>query len=206
MRRVSPSRVELDGVVVVLARDLDAPGRLVAHGVVRAVVAERQLAGPGADGAAEDLVAQADAEDGHRTEQRLDDRDRPDDARRVTRAVREEHAVRLAGQGVRRRGGRRDDLDGAARPDEVTQQRRLDPVVVGDDPEGRVGVTDALRGVDGHLRDEVAPVGAGRVAGRRANLRLVGAERAGQRAGVAEVPGEAARVDAGDPGDAVRVR
>src|SRR6266498_609025 len=56
-------RVEVDGVVVVLARDLDLAGGLVAHGMVGAVVAEAELEGAGAEREPEDLVAEADAED-----------------------------------------------------------------------------------------------------------------------------------------------
>ena len=53
------------GVVVVLAGDLDATGGQVVHGVVGAVVAERQLDRGGAERAGQQLVAQADAEQRH---------------------------------------------------------------------------------------------------------------------------------------------
>ena len=53
------------GEAVVLARDLDAAGLEVLDRVVGAAVAEAQLVGLEADGAAEQLVAEADAEDRH---------------------------------------------------------------------------------------------------------------------------------------------
>ena len=55
----------VDRVVVVLAGDLDPPGALVAHGMVRAVVTERELHGAATEREAEDLVAEADAEERH---------------------------------------------------------------------------------------------------------------------------------------------
>src|SRR3954462_6081819 len=48
-------RVGVDGVVVVLTRDLDATRREVPHGMVAAVVAEAQLEGLRAEGEAHDL-------------------------------------------------------------------------------------------------------------------------------------------------------
>ena len=78
-------RVGVDGEVVVLAGDLDLAGRDVAHRVVAAVVAERQLEGVGADRPAEQLVAEADPEDRHVAEQALDRLDavrRPSPGRR----------------------------------------------------------------------------------------------------------------------------
>ena len=158
----------------------------------------------GAEGEAEQLVAEADPEDRDRVEQPAEDGDGPVDGFGVAGTVGEEHAVGLAGQRVGGRGGRRDDLDVTAGGDEMAQQGGLDAVVVGDDPERRVTVADRVRGVDGDLGDEVDALGAGCVTGRVADLGLVGAERAGHRAGLPEVAGEAAGVDAGEPGDAPR--
>ena len=105
-----------DDVVVVLARDLDPAGRLVAHRVVRAVVAERQLVGLRAEREPDDLVAEADAEHGHLAEQRRATASAaPVDRGRVTRPVREEHAVGLAGEDLGGGRRRRDDLDPATR-------------------------------------------------------------------------------------------
>ena len=58
-------RVGVDGEVVVLAGDLHLAGGEVAHRVVPAVVAERELHRGAAEGAAEQLVAEADPEDRH---------------------------------------------------------------------------------------------------------------------------------------------
>ena len=60
---VAAERVGVDRVVVVLARDLDPAGRLVADRMVRAVMAERQLHRAAAEREPEDLVAEADPED-----------------------------------------------------------------------------------------------------------------------------------------------
>ena len=53
----------VDGEAVVLGGDLDLAGALVADRVVGAAVAELELEGLGAEGLAQELVAQADAED-----------------------------------------------------------------------------------------------------------------------------------------------
>src|SRR5205823_1657780 len=67
--RRAPQRVEVDGVVVVLAGDLNPARRLVAHRVVGAVVAEPQLERLGAECEPEDLVSEADAEHRHLAEE-----------------------------------------------------------------------------------------------------------------------------------------
>src|SRR5262249_15897443 len=72
MRRLPPvrrHRRRVDGEAVVLRGDLDLAGGDVLHGVVRAVVAERQLVRPPARRQAEDLVSQAYAEGRHATEE-----------------------------------------------------------------------------------------------------------------------------------------
>ena len=62
-----------DGEVVVLAGDLDLPGRHVLHRVVGAVVAERQLDRRPAERRRQQLVAEADAEHRHRRAEQLGD-------------------------------------------------------------------------------------------------------------------------------------
>ena len=57
--------VGINGVAVVLRRDLDAAGRQVLHGLVAAVVAEFQLEGSPPSPDAQDLMPQADAEERH---------------------------------------------------------------------------------------------------------------------------------------------
>ena len=54
----------IDGEAVVLAGDRDPPASPVAHRLVAAVMAELELERPAAEGQAEELVPQADAEDG----------------------------------------------------------------------------------------------------------------------------------------------
>ena len=55
-------RAAVDGVVVVLAGDLDLAGVEPAHGMVAPVVPEGELVGPGPDGLGEELVTEADPE------------------------------------------------------------------------------------------------------------------------------------------------
>src|SRR5262249_6556196 len=67
--RADRERVEIDAEAVVLRGDLDAPGGEVLHRLVRAAVAEFELVGLAAEGQGEELVAEADAEDGDLAEQ-----------------------------------------------------------------------------------------------------------------------------------------
>ena len=60
---VGGQRRRVDGEAVVLGGDLDLAGRLVADRVIGAAVAELELEGLGAEGLAEELMAQADPED-----------------------------------------------------------------------------------------------------------------------------------------------
>ena len=90
-------RVGVDGEVVVLAGDLDAPVRQVLDRVVGAVVAERQLDRVGAQRPAEQLVTEADAEDGTSSEQPGDRVDRVGHLGRVAGTVGQEDAVGLVG-------------------------------------------------------------------------------------------------------------
>src|SRR5882724_3452848 len=77
------------GEAVVLRGDLHARGREVAHRMVGAVVAERQLVRAAAGGEPDDLVAEADAEDRHAPEQRAHAVDQVRHAFRIAGAVRE---------------------------------------------------------------------------------------------------------------------
>ena len=138
-------RVDRDREVVVLRRDLDRPRREVLDGVVGAVVAERQLDRRAAERPGQQLVAEADAEDRDAgAEQVGEDRRRAGDLGRVARPVAQEDAVGVAGDDVggRRRG--RHDLD-RAEAGEVAQDRALDAVVVGHDPERRSPTAHGVR-------------------------------------------------------------
>ncbi len=187
-------------VVVVLAGDLDRPVGQALDRVVAAVVAEGELVGGAAQGRRQQLVAEADPEDGNVPDQVADGVDGVGDGGGVARAVGQEDPVRAAGQDVvggRRRG---DDVDGCDFRQEP-QDACLDAEVVGDDRQRPVTHPVLDRG--GDLLDQVDAVGAGLVVGRPLEGQLVGgAEGARHRPGLADVAGEAAGVDAGDPGHA----
>ena len=74
----------------------------------------------------------------------------------------------------------------------MTQDGALDAEVVGDHVERRVRVADGVDEVGGDGGGQVDAVRRRRVGGRRSHRGFVGAERAGHRARVAEVPGEPA--------------
>ena len=69
---VEVERIGVHREAVIVRSDLDALGELVAHRMVRAAMAELQLVGLAAAGKAEQLVAQADAEDGFLADQLAD--------------------------------------------------------------------------------------------------------------------------------------
>ncbi len=114
--------------------NLDLAGGDVFHRVVGAMVALVHLHGLAADGEAEHLMAEADAESRQaRLDHLLDHRDRVFTGRgRIARAVRQEDAVRLHGQDIlgRRRGRHHGDL--AALAGQQPQDIALDAVVDGD--------------------------------------------------------------------------
>ena len=86
-------RLPIDGIAVVLARDLDPARFETLHGVVAAAVAELHLEGPGPVGERDHLVSEADAEHGHPPAERAHLLHHGRHVRRIARAVREEHAV-----------------------------------------------------------------------------------------------------------------
>jgi hypothetical protein len=102
---------------VVLAGDLDPPGRQVLDRVVGAAVAEVHLLGARAERQGQHLVPEADAEDRQAgSEQRLEDRHRiAPGRRRVTRAIGQEHAVGPVTQDLLCRGAGRHHGDPAAK-------------------------------------------------------------------------------------------
>src|SRR5439155_10241980 len=83
----------LDGEAVVLAGDFDSAGVEVFDGLVAAAVAEFQFKSFSADGAAEELVAEADAEDGDFAEDALEWSDGVVEGGGVAGAVGDEEAV-----------------------------------------------------------------------------------------------------------------
>ena len=101
--------------------------------MVGAVVPELELERLRAEREPEDLVTEADAEHGHLAEEAGDGVGRAGDSSRVARPVGQEHPVGPAGEHVGGGGRGRHDLDVAAHPGEVAQDRRLDAEVVRDD-------------------------------------------------------------------------
>ena len=85
----------LDGEAVVVRGDLDPAGGLVEHRLVDAAVSERQLVGAKAQGAPEQLVAEADSEERRAVaEHLLQERDVVVGCAGVARSVRVEHGIR----------------------------------------------------------------------------------------------------------------
>ena len=124
-----------DGEAVVLRRDLDDAGTQVLDRVVGAPVTELELEGLEAERLRQELVPQADAEDGHLAEQALDGLDGVRDGRRVAGAVAQEHAVGRQLEHLLGARARRHDRDAEAAAGQVAEHRALDAVVVGDDVE-----------------------------------------------------------------------
>ena len=191
------------GEAVVLRGDLDALRAQVLDRVVGAAVPELELEGTHAERLRQQLVPEADAEHRDLAEQALDRLDGVPHGGRVAGAVTQEHAVRaplehLAGA---RLGGH--DGDAEAAPGEVGEHRALDAVVVSDDvqvrrrrPGGRRRFVGRLTGDDtrqveaAHLRQ---PLGGLAQVARVAALR---GDHGAQRALLADVAGEGARVHA----------
>ncbi len=192
-----------DGVVVVLAGDLDPAGGLVAHGVVAAVVAEAQLVGVAAEREPEDLVPETDPEHRRSTYQSTYRIDGSGHCGGITRTVGQEDTIRLTSEDVLRGRRRRNDFDATTHAEKMLQDGALDAEVVGDDAERRVVTAGDVGLGRGDGGDEVDAVGAARALDRVTHRGLVGAERTRERALVAQVAGEAAGVDAADPGHAV---
>ena len=198
-----------DREAMVLAGDGDLAGADVLDRVVRAAVAERQLVGLQAGGAGEQLVAEADAEHGLAVQQRADVLDDVVQRGGVARAGDEEEAVGVARQQLLGRRRARVDLQRRAAAREVADDRALDAGVERDDRRAVALAFVTGRLVDRDLAREIASHHARlrEHALARLGLRHVGGEdAAAHRARGADVLDERARVDARDPGDAVRAQ
>src|SRR5213593_534457 len=209
---------EVHREAMVLRSDLDAPGEEVLHWMIGAMVAELELVGVAAEGQAENLVAEADAE-----ERRLAD----EPAHRlheighrfgIAGAVREEDPVRLPlehGGGGSARGHH---FHLAAERGELAQDIPLDPGVEGDHLEagdGRLRVAPgeipfpfapAVALGHAHLAHEISADQAGQHARplhETSRVGLHGGDDAFPRAPVAQMAREGTRVDALDAHDAV---
>src|SRR5215218_4874703 len=100
-----------DGEAVVLAGDLDPPRLQIPHRVVRTVVPEGHLVRLAIQGEPEELVAQADAEDGNLAEQRTQGVHGVLQGGGIPGPVRQEQAVGVRGEylfGAGRSGHRED--------------------------------------------------------------------------------------------------
>ena len=97
---VRVDRVGIDGEVMIVRRDLDFAGGIVAHRVVAAVMAKLELVGAAAQSQSAKLVAQANAKHRHAAQHLPDGAYRVVDRFRVAGAVRQKHAVGLERQGI----------------------------------------------------------------------------------------------------------
>ena len=215
----------LQAEVVVLARDGDLSARVFQDGVVGAVVSERHFVGVNAEGASEDLVSEADAEDrqggtfAHDPAESLLGVSAGGGG--VAGSVGEEKSVRLAGEDLLGVRGGGDDSHARAEVGEVTQNVALDAEInsdnmtVGISGGGAVGAPEFLRPVvrlaAGNIGGEVGAFQS--VPGAeffqrfvnvdvRESVGLVDKHRA-RRAAVADAPRESAGVNVRDGGSVV---
>ena len=127
--------VGIDGEVVVVRSDFDLARLVVAHGMIAAVVSELELVRAAAEGETTELVAEADAEDGHAPDHVANGLDRIIDGLGIAGAVGEKDTVGLESENVGGGGLRRDDGDFAAFAREHAEDVLLDAEVVGDHTE-----------------------------------------------------------------------
>ena len=131
---IARQRRFVDGETVILAGNHDPAAGQVDDRMIRAVMAEFHLQRLRANGQAENLVAEANAEQRNLALDELARRgDRVIAGLRIARAVREEHAIRLQCQRVAGGGLRRHDDHFAAAIDQHAQDIALDAEIVGDD-------------------------------------------------------------------------
>ena len=182
------------------------PVREVLDRVVGAAVAERQLERLEADGAAEELVAEADPEDRPLADELADGRDDVVERGRVAGPVGEEDEVGVVGEDVLRRGVAGQQRHPAAALAELADDRELDPGVDADDV-GPVAVEHDRLGRR-HRAGEVGALHRGLGGDPLAGLgdrRRRREDPAAHRAGVADVADERPGVDPGDRRDAAVV-
>ena len=169
--------------------------------MVGAAVAEGQLVGLEADGAAEQLVAEADAEERALADQLADGVDDVVERRRVAGAVGEEDDVGVLGEHLLGRGGAGQQGQPGAVLAQLADDVELDPGV---DPDHVRAARPSKRTGSGGVtvRARSAPSIEGSAATRsRASASGVagGEDAAAHRAAVADVADQGAGVDAADP-------
>ena len=145
-------------IVVILRGDLHSSRRQPLDRVVPPVVAERELVGGGTQSAGQQLMAQADPEDGHGAviDQSPHLADDPGQGCRVTGAVRQEDPVRAevehrVGRGGSGYHGNRGQVS------ELADHGFFDAEVVGHHPVRATPPSEHRR--SGHCRDQVASIG-----------------------------------------------
>ena len=97
---VQVQRIRIHREAVIVRRDLHLLGHVVQHRMIRAAVPELELVGLAAERQAENLMAQADAEDRFLADQFADLLRLELERLGIARPVREKHAVRLERQHV----------------------------------------------------------------------------------------------------------
>lgn len=125
--------VWVDCETVVLRGDGDFAGTEILDGLIASTVAEFELVGFGSECVAKDLVAKADAKDGHFAEQLADFIVDVAESGGVAGAVGEEKSVLVHGEDFLSLGARVDDGDVESCSAEATEDVAFDAEVVGDD-------------------------------------------------------------------------
>jgi len=217
--------IGVGGEAVVLGGDGDRAGGEVLDWLVSAAVAEFEFEGAAAEGVGEDLVAEADAEEGFLAEDVPDDLVGVGEHLGIARPVGEEDAVRVAREGVRGRGRGRDHAGAESVLAEASQDVVLDAEIVGDDPifgggqgppiaglavqrpSGAEGVLrvpvvgfgggDLLDEIDAHVLDLTGQIDGGGIGER------LGGQDPAEGAVDPQAPGERPRIDPLDRGDPV---
>ena len=124
-------RIHIDAESVVLCGNFNFLGGQVLHGMIRAVMTELKFEGFAAKSETAELMAEADAKDGHAAEELLDVFDSVADWLRIAWTIREEDAVRLEIHNVLGRRLRRDNPHIAVVIDEQPQYILLDAKIIG---------------------------------------------------------------------------
>ena len=195
-----PVQRRVDREPVVVGGDLHLAGGQVHHRLVDAAVPVRQLVGAETQGAAEQLVAEADAEErdagGQHGPQQLD---RALGGAGIAGPVGEEHAVRLPSDDLLDGRGGRDHMDLDAPLGHPVRSHRLDAQIDRDDPEARFAVGgDDVAAVGGDLVGQEGPghLGLGQhPLQQRRGVGLDAGDPDPHGAPLAEVPGQGAGVD-----------
>ncbi len=133
-------RLRIDGKTVVLGGDFDAPAGQILDGLVGAAMTELELERLSAEGLAENLVPQADAEHRQaRTDEVRHGLDGIAEGGGIARSVAEEDAGGLVLQGLGRGRGGRDHLHPETALPQTPEDVVLDAEVVGHDGDVRRG-------------------------------------------------------------------